>query len=175
VEALITERTAAVMLEPIQGEAGVFPAGDDFLRALRALTRRENVLLVVDEVQTGMGRTGRLWAHEHGGIEPDIMTLGKMLGGGVPLAALLATEAVSCFEHGDQGGTLNGNPLMTAVGCAVLDAVVAPGFLAAVSLRGAWLRDRLAALLGASWARRGTRAGIAPRARAASPRRRARG
>src|SRR6185436_13953380 len=146
VEALITKRTAAVMLEPIQGEAGVFPADDDFLRALRTLTRRENVLFVVDEVQTGMGRTGRLWAHEHAGVEPDIMTLGKMLGGGVPLAALLATEPVSCFEHGDQGGTLNGNPLMTAVGCAVLDGVVAPGFLETVTRRGEWLRDRLAAL-----------------------------
>jgi acetylornithine/N-succinyldiaminopimelate aminotransferase len=146
VEALVTDRTAAVMLEPIQGEAGVFPAEDVFLQGLRELTSRRGVLLVVDEVQTGMGRTGRLWAHEHAGIEPDIMTLGKMLGGGVPLAALLATRDVACFEHGDQGGTLNGNPLMTAVGSAVLDAVLAPGFLDGVAERGEWLRTRLTAL-----------------------------
>jgi acetylornithine/N-succinyldiaminopimelate aminotransferase len=148
VEALVTERTAAVMLEPIQGEAGVLPAHDTFLQELRALATRAGILLIVDEVQTGMGRTGRLWAHDHAGIQPDIMTLGKMLGGGVPLAALLATEAVSCFAHGDQGGTLNGNPLMTAVGLAVLEALLAPGVLSTVAARGEWLRSRLTALAG---------------------------
>jgi len=144
VERLIGPRTAAVMLEPIQGESGVLPATDDFLRALRALTRSRGLLLIVDEVQTGMGRTGRLFGYEHAGIEPDIMTLGKGIGGGVPLAALLAREAVCCFEHGDQGGTYNGNPLMTAVGLAVLDAVLAPGFLDAVVARGAELARGLA-------------------------------
>ena len=90
VEAAITDRTAAVMLEPIQGEAGVIPAGDAYLRALRALTERRGVLLILDEIQTGMGRTGRMFGFEHAGIRPDVMTLGKGLGGGVPLAALLA-------------------------------------------------------------------------------------
>ncbi len=86
-----------------------------------------------------MGRTGTLWGYEHARIEPDIMTLGKMLGGGVPLAAMAATEEVSCFAPGDQGGTFNGNPLMAAAGCAVLDAVLAPGFLEDVRVRGAYL------------------------------------
>jgi acetylornithine/N-succinyldiaminopimelate aminotransferase len=146
VERLIGERTVAVMLEPIQGEAGVLGATDDFLRALRALTRERGLLLIVDEVQTGMGRTGRLFGYEHAGVEPDIMTLGKGIGGGVPLAALLAKESVCCFEHGDQGGTYNGNPLMAAVGIAVLEAMLAPGFLDSVAARGAQLAQGLAAL-----------------------------
>jgi acetylornithine/N-succinyldiaminopimelate aminotransferase len=146
VERLITDKTVAVMLEPIQGEAGVIVATDPFLRDLRELTRRRGLLLIVDEIQTGMGRTGKLWGYEHAGIAPDIMTLGKGLGGGVPLAALVATQAVSCFEHGDQGGTFNGNPLMAAVGCAVMDALLAPGFLETVEARGAYLAKGLAEL-----------------------------
>jgi acetylornithine/N-succinyldiaminopimelate aminotransferase len=136
VERLVTERTVAVMVEPIQGEAGVLPATDDFLRELRAFTQARGLLLILDEVQTGIGRTGKLFAYEHAGIEPDIMTLGKGIGGGVPLAALVAKQAVCCFEHGDQGGTYNGNPLMTAVGCAVMEALLAPGFLEGVAQRG---------------------------------------
>ena len=91
-------------------------AGRDgqFLQELRALTTKHDLLLIFDEIQTGMGRTGKLFAYEHAGIAPDIMTLGKGIGGGVPLAALLATSEVACFEHGDQGGTFNGNPLMCA-------------------------------------------------------------
>ena len=143
VERLIGDRTVAVMLEPIQGESGVLMATDEFLRDLRALTSARQLLLIVDEVQTGMGRTGKLFGYEHAGIEPDVMTLGKGIGGGVPLAALLAKEAVCCFEHGDQGGTYNGNPLMTAVGCAVMDALLAPGFLAGVSQRGRELTEGL--------------------------------
>jgi acetylornithine/N-succinyldiaminopimelate aminotransferase len=146
VDRLIGPRTAAVMLEPIQGEAGVLSATDDFLRALRVLTRERGVLLIVDEVQTGMGRTGRLFGYEHAGIEPDIMTLGKGIGGGVPLAALLAKEPVCCFAHGDQGGTYNGNPLMTAVGLAVLEAMLAPGFLDGVTRKGRQLGEGLGAL-----------------------------
>jgi acetylornithine/N-succinyldiaminopimelate aminotransferase len=146
VERLINDRTVAVMLELIQGEAGVLCAADDFVRALRALTHTQELLLIVDEVQTGMGRTGRLFGYEHAGIEPDIMTLGKGIGGGVPLAALLAREAACCFEHGDQGGTYNGNPLMTAVGAAVLEALLAPGFLQGVAARGEQLERGLAAL-----------------------------
>ena len=128
VRALITDNTVAVMLEPIQGEAGVWPATDQFLQELRALTKEHGLLLIVDEIQTGMGRTGKLFHYEHAGIEPDIMTLGKGIGGGVPLAALLATEQASCFEHGDQGGTFNGNPLMCAAGLAVLRAGRRAGF-----------------------------------------------
>jgi acetylornithine/N-succinyldiaminopimelate aminotransferase len=143
VERLITDKTVAVMLEPIQGEAGVFPATDGFLRELRELTARRALLLIVDEVQTGMGRTGKLFAYEHAGIEPDIMTLGKGIGGGVPLAALLATESVSCFEHGDQGGTYNGNPLMCAVGLAVLSEVARPAFLESVVRTSRHLASRL--------------------------------
>jgi acetylornithine/N-succinyldiaminopimelate aminotransferase len=143
---LVGPRTVAVMLEPIQGESGVLPATDDFMRALRALTRERGLLLIVDEVQTGIGRTGRMFGYEHAGVEPDVMTLGKGIGGGVPLAALLAKESVCCFEHGDQGGTYNGNPLMTAVGLAVVEALLAPGFLAGVEARGRQLRDGLAAL-----------------------------
>ena len=139
---LIGERTAAVMLEPVQGEAGVIPATREFMQGLRALTQERGVLLIVDEIQTGMGRTGKLFGYEQAGIEPDIMTLGKGLGGGVPLAALLAREAVCCFEPGDQGGTFNGNPLMAAVGCAVIEALLAPGFLGEVVRKGEYLRGR---------------------------------
>jgi acetylornithine/N-succinyldiaminopimelate aminotransferase len=146
VERLVGPRTVAVMLEPIQGEAGVLGATDDFVRALRALTHERGLLLIVDEVQTGMGRTGKLFGYEHAGIEPDIMTLGKGIGGGVPLAALLAKQSVCCFEHGDQGGTYNGNPLMTAVGTAVLEALLAPGFLDGVAAKGERLARGLAAL-----------------------------
>jgi acetylornithine/N-succinyldiaminopimelate aminotransferase len=143
VASLINARTAAVMLEPVQGEAGVIPATPEFMLGLRALTREREVLLNVDEIQTGMGRTGTLFGYEQSGIEPDIMTLGKGLGGGVPLAALAARDAVCCFEPGDQGGTFNGNPLMTAVGCAVMQALLAPGFLDEIARKGEYLRLRL--------------------------------
>ncbi len=143
VDAAIGERTVAVMLEPVLGEAGVLPVDGEYLRALRRLTEARGVLLILDEVQTGMGRTGTLYACQRHGVRPDIMTLGKGLGGGVPLAALLARESVSCFEHGDQGGTFNGNPLMSAAGCAVFDAVTAPGFLEGVEARGETLRGGL--------------------------------
>jgi acetylornithine/N-succinyldiaminopimelate aminotransferase len=143
VNRLITDKTIAVMLEPIQGEAGVWPASDQFLRDLRTLTKAHGLLLIVDEIQTGMGRTGKLFHYEHAGIEPDIMTLGKGIGGGVPLAALLATEAASCFEHGDQGGTFNGNPLMCAVGLAVLESVGKADFLKSVTETGLFLASEL--------------------------------
>jgi acetylornithine/N-succinyldiaminopimelate aminotransferase len=144
--AAITEDTVAVMLEPIQGEAGVVPATDDYLRAVRVLTRERGVLLILDEIQTGIGRTGRLYAFEHVGARPDILTLGKGLGGGVPLAALVASARASCFEPGDQGGTFNGSPLMAAVGCAVMETVARPGFLATVRATGDYLAERLRAL-----------------------------
>jgi len=146
VRALIDDKTIAVMLEPVQGEAGVVPADRAFMQALRELTRERELLLIVDEVQTGMARTGTLFAYQQYGIEPDIMTLGKGIGGGVPLAALLAREEVSVFQPGDQGGTYNGNPLMAAVGIAVFDALTAPGFLEAVNARATQLSEGLLAL-----------------------------
>ena len=143
VKALINDNTIAVMLEPIQGEAGVWPATDQFIQELRALTHEHGLLLIFDEIQTGMGRTGKLFHYEHTGITPDIMTLGKGIGGGVPLAALLATEHASCFEHGDQGGTFNGNPLMCAAGLAVLKEISKPEFLKAATETGLHLESEL--------------------------------
>jgi acetylornithine/N-succinyldiaminopimelate aminotransferase len=143
VKALINGNTVAVMIEPIQGEAGVWPASDQFLQDLRALTSEHGLLLIADEIQTGMGRTGKLFHYEHARIEPDIMTLGKGIGGGVPLAALLATENASCFEHGDQGGTFNGNALMCAAGLAVLDEVSKPEFLKPAVEAGLFLESEL--------------------------------
>ena len=155
VESLITDKTIAVMLEPIQGEAGVWPATDKFLHDLRDLTKAHGLLLITDEIQTGMGRTGKLFHYEHADIEPDIMTLGKGIGGGVPLAALLATQAASCFEHGDQGGTFNGNPLMCAAGLAVLEQVSTPEFLKSVTETGLYLESELQRMSArhGSWAR----------------------
>jgi len=143
VEALINDKTVAVMLEPVQGEGGVIPATVEFMQGLRALTKAKDILLIVDEVQAGMGRTGKLFAYQLSDIEPDIMTLGKGIGGGVPLSALLCTEAVAVFEPGDQGGTYNGNPLMTAVGIAVLETLLAPGFLQSVIDKGNYLKAGL--------------------------------
>jgi acetylornithine/N-succinyldiaminopimelate aminotransferase len=143
VEALINDKTVAVMLEPVQGEGGVIPASREFMQGLRALTKAKDILLIVDEVQAGMGRTGKLFAYQLSEIEPDIMTLGKGIGGGVPLSALLCTEAVAVFEPGDQGGTYNGNPLMTAVGIAVLETLLAPGFLQSVIDKGNYLKAGL--------------------------------
>jgi acetylornithine/N-succinyldiaminopimelate aminotransferase len=139
VERLINKKTVAVMLEPVQGEGGVIPATTEFMQGLRRLTRNANLLLIVDEVQTGVGRTGELFGYQLSGIEPDIMTLGKGIGGGVPLAALLAREEIACFEPGEQGGTYNGNPLMTAVGAAVIKELLKPEFLPAVREKAAYL------------------------------------
>jgi acetylornithine/N-succinyldiaminopimelate aminotransferase len=143
VKQLINDKTVAIMLEPIQGEAGVWAASDQFLRELRALTTAHGLLLIFDEIQTGIGRTGKLFHYQHAEIEPDIMTLGKGIGGGVPLAALLAAEAASCFAHGDQGGTFNGNPLMCAAGLAVLDRVADPDFLKTTTETGLYLESEL--------------------------------
>jgi len=143
VEKLINEKTVAVMLEPVQGEGGVIPATHEFMKALRELTTQKGILLIVDEVQAGCGRTGRLFAHQLFDVEPDIMTLGKGIGGGVPLSALLCTDAVACFVPGDQGGTYNGNPLMTAVGVSVIEQLTAPGFLEEVRAKGEYLKQKL--------------------------------
>jgi acetylornithine/N-succinyldiaminopimelate aminotransferase len=139
-------KTAAIMVEPIQGEAGVIVPPDGYLRGLRQLADEFGVLLVFDEVQTGLGRTGTLFAFEHEGVRPDILTLGKGLGGGVPLSAVLANERADCFVPGDQGGTYHGNPLMTAVGNVVVAEIARPEFLATVRAGGALLERGLCAL-----------------------------
>ena len=143
VKKLVTDKTVAVMLEPVQGEGGVIPTTKEFMRELRQFTKENNILLIADEVQAGCGRTGTLFAYQQYGIEPDIMTLGKGIGGGVPLAVLMATDAVACFVPGDQGGTYNGNPLMTAVGISVIEQLLAPGFLESVKAKGELLKSEL--------------------------------
>ncbi|BEG77011.1 acetylornithine transaminase [Achromobacter xylosoxidans] len=146
VRKLIDDQTVAIMLEPVQGEAGVIPATKEFMQGLRKLADEHKLLFIVDEVQTGMGRTGTLFAYQQSDVVPDIMTLAKGIGGGVPLAALLARQEVCVFSHGDQGGTYNGNPLMAAVGVAVFDALAAPGFMEAVNARAKQLSEGLLAL-----------------------------
>lgn len=146
VAALITKNTVGIMLEPVQGEGGVNCATVEFMRGLRALADQHQLLLIFDEVQTGMGRLGTLFGYQHFGVEPDIMSLGKGIGGGVPLAALLAKQAVCVFEHGDQGGTYNGNPLMAAVGIAVIEEILKPGFLDHTLAVGTYLAERLSGL-----------------------------
>jgi acetylornithine/N-succinyldiaminopimelate aminotransferase len=146
VRGLIGPQTVAVMLEPVQGEAGVRPASDAFLQGLRALCDTHGLLLIFDEVQTGCGRLGRLFAFEHYGVTPDILTLGKGLGGGVPISAVLAQSHACTFEPGDQGGTYSGNPLMAAASLAVLGELSQPAFLAGVRARGGALRAGLARL-----------------------------
>jgi acetylornithine/N-succinyldiaminopimelate aminotransferase len=116
----VTDKTCAIMIEPIQGEGGVNVATLDYVKNLRNLCSQENILLIFDEIQTGMGRTGKLFCYEHYGIEPDIMTLGKGIGAGFPLSALLAKEHLNIFDPGDQGGTYTAQPLAMSVGLAVL-------------------------------------------------------
>jgi acetylornithine/N-succinyldiaminopimelate aminotransferase len=132
VERAIHAQTVAVMVEPIQGEGGVVVPPASYLRELRELTRARGILLILDEIQTGMGRTGRMFAYEHHDLLPDILTLGKGIGAGLPLAALLASEEVSCFAPGDQGGTYSMHALQSAVGLAVLQELDRPGFLEGV-------------------------------------------
>ena len=120
----ITNKTCAIMLEPIQGEGGVNVAGKAYLRGVRKLCDDTGVLLILDEIQTGIGRTGKLFAYEHYGIEPDIMTLGKGIGGGFPLSALLAKDKFCVFEQGDQGGTFCAQPLAMVAGLAVVGEVI---------------------------------------------------
>jgi len=120
----VSERTCAIMIEPVQGEGGVHPADPAYVQGLRELCDEHGILLIVDEIQTGLGRTGKLFAYEHYDIEPDIMTLGKGIGGGFPLSAMLTKERYNLFEPGEQGGTYTGQPLAMAVGRAVVGAIV---------------------------------------------------
>lgn len=143
VRAAIGPSTVGVMFEPIQGESGVVPFTPEFMHAVRKLTQERGLLLILDEIQTGIGRTGKMFCWQHTGVQPDIMTLAKGIGGGVPLGALVAKESFSVFEAGDQGGTYNGNPLMTAVGLAVVNEVSRPAFLEQVAGNGNHLMGEL--------------------------------
>jgi len=144
VEAAITPETAGVLLEPVQGEGGLRVFPHDFLRALRALCDARGLMLVFDEVQCGVGRTGRFLACEHAGVTPDIAALAKGLGGGFPIGACLATrKAAQGMTAGTHGSTFGGNPLAAAIGDAVLDVVLAEGFLSRVAELGAYLRQHL--------------------------------
>jgi acetylornithine/N-succinyldiaminopimelate aminotransferase len=145
VEKAIGPETAGIMIEPVQGEGGVRVVPTAFLQSLRALCDKHGLLLVLDEVQSGMGRTGKLFAHEWAGITPDVMAVAKGIGGGFPLGAFLATaEAAKGMVPGTHGSTYGGNPLATAVGNAVLDEVLTPGFLEHVQAMGLRLKQELA-------------------------------
>ncbi len=142
--AAITDKTAAIMVEPVQGEGGIRAVPDAELQQMRALCDQHGLLLIFDEVQCGVGRTGRLFAHEWAGVTPDIMMVAKGIGGGFPLGAVLATEkAASGMTAGTHGSTYGGNPLGCAVGCAVLDVVADDAFLAEVNRKAGLMRQRL--------------------------------
>ncbi|OUS37361.1 acetylornithine transaminase [Rhodobacterales bacterium 56_14_T64] len=144
----ITDQTAAILIEPIQGEGGIRQVPDADMKALRALCDEHGLLLILDEVQCGVGRTGKLFAHEWAGITPDIMMVAKGIGGGFPLGAVLATEdAASGMTAGTHGSTYGGNPLGCAVGSAVLDIVTDPEFLAEVNRKAGLLRQKLEGLI----------------------------
>ena len=147
-EPAITDKTAAILIEPVQGEGGIVPLPDQCLKGLRDLCDEKGILLILDEVQCGVGRTGRLFAHEWAGVEPDIMMVAKGIGGGFPLGAVLATEeAASGMTAGTHGSTYGGNPLGCAVGGKVMDIVSDPAFLAEVNRKAGLLRQKLEALV----------------------------
>ena len=147
VKAAISEETAAILIEPIQGEGGLNVVPHEFLRELRTLCDEHGILLVMDEVQTGIGRTGKLFAHEWAGITPDIMAVAKGIGAGFPIGACLAThEAAAGMTAGTHGSTFGGNPLGMAVSNAVLDVVLADGFLEEVQQKGLRMKQKMAEL-----------------------------
>ncbi|QEO16588.1 aspartate aminotransferase family protein [Acetobacter vaccinii] len=148
VRAAITPNTAAIMLEPIQGESGIKVASVEYLRALRALCDETGIFLALDEVQSGVGRTGYLFAHERAGITPDIMSSAKGLGGGFPIGAILAREGLAQgMTPGTHGTTFGGNPLACAAANAVLDVLLAPGFMEQIRARGTFLAGLLDKLM----------------------------
>ncbi|MDA0963164.1 MAG: aspartate aminotransferase family protein [Proteobacteria bacterium] len=150
IEPAITDRTAAILVEPVQGEGGIRTLPDQCLKGLRDLCDRHGILLILDEVQCGVGRTGKLFAHEWAGIAPDIMMVAKGIGGGFPLGCVLATEdAASGMTAGTHGSTYGGNPLGCAVGCAVMQIVADPAFLAEVNRKAGLLRQKLEGLVAA--------------------------
>jgi predicted acetylornithine/succinylornithine family transaminase len=140
VAAAVSSRTAAVMVEPVQGEGGIRPATAEFLRGLEALCRERGALLVFDEIQCGLGRTGKMFAYEHAGVRPDILTLAKPLAGGLPMGAILIRDALApALKVGDHGSTFGGNPVAAAAALAVLDHLTAPGFLEEIAKKGQYL------------------------------------
>lgn len=139
----VTEKTCAIMFEPIQGEGGVFALDETYARLLRNLCDEKGILLIFDEVQTGLGRTGKLFAYEHSGIEPDIMTLAKGIGGGYPLAAMLTKKQFDIFEAGDQGGTYSSQPLGMAVGLAVVNEIIDKKLTQNAARQGTYIQDKL--------------------------------
>jgi acetylornithine/N-succinyldiaminopimelate aminotransferase len=148
-KAAVGPETAAILVEPVQGEGGIHIADKAFLAGLRALCDAAGILLIYDEIQCGMGRTGKLWAHEWPGVAPDIMAVAKALGNGFPIGAVLATEAAAeTLVPGKHGTTFGGNPLAMSVANAVLDEMLADGFLAHAERMGALLRQRLEGLIG---------------------------
>ncbi len=142
----VGDDTAAVLLEPIQGESGVLPVPDDVVAGVRALCDERDLLFMVDEVQTGMGRTGRWWAHQHAGVTPDVMTVAKGLGGGVPVGAVLASPRADVLEPGDHGSTFGGNPLAAAVACAVMSTIDDERLVERAARIGEYLRESLLSL-----------------------------
>jgi acetylornithine/N-succinyldiaminopimelate aminotransferase len=147
-KAAITDQTCAIMVEPVQGEGGIRPLSDAALKEMRDLCDENGILLILDEVQCGVGRTGKLFAHEWASITPDIMMVAKGIGGGFPLGAVLATEnAASGMTAGTHGSTYGGNPMACAVGCAVMDIVADPEFLAEVNRKSGLLRQKLEGLV----------------------------
>jgi predicted acetylornithine/succinylornithine family transaminase len=140
VAAAVGDKTAAVMIEPVQGEGGIRPASPEFLKGLLAICRERGALLVFDEIQCGLGRTGKMFAYQHSGVVPDILTLAKPLAGGLPMGAILLSESLApALRVGDHGTTFGGNPVCAAAALAVLDHLEAPGFVDDVAARGLYL------------------------------------
>ncbi|HCC34672.1 MAG TPA: acetylornithine transaminase [Ruminococcaceae bacterium] len=144
---MVSKDTCAIMLELVQGEGGVIPADKDYIKQVRQLCFENNILLIIDEVQTGLGRLGHMFAYEDYDIEPDIMTLAKGIGGGFPLAALLAKNRVCCFEAGDQGGTYSMTPLGTAVGKAVVEEIIQADLCVNAKRMGLYFKEQIFRLM----------------------------
>jgi acetylornithine/N-succinyldiaminopimelate aminotransferase len=145
--AAVSGDTCAVMLEPVQGEGGVNVAEASYIKALRELCDEKGILLIFDEIQTGIGRTGKMFAYEHYGIEPDIMTLAKGIGGGFPLSAMLTKEKYNIFDAGDQGGTYTGQPLAMAAGLAVVKDVILKKLPERAAIMGDYIKERLTEMM----------------------------
>ncbi|ADY54798.1 acetylornithine aminotransferase apoenzyme [Syntrophobotulus glycolicus DSM 8271] len=145
-DSAVTENTAALIIEPIQGEGGVYPVTQEFIQKAREICDQKGVLLIFDEVQCGVGRTGKLFAHEWFGVTPDIMSVAKALANGVPIGAVLATDKASCFQPGDHASTFGGNFLTTAAACKVMEIMTAEGFLQGVRKKAGYFRDKLQGL-----------------------------
>ncbi len=158
----VDEKTAAVIFEPIQGEGGVYPVDNEYIKEVYEICRENDILVICDEVQTGMGRTGKMWGYEHTPIKPDIFTLAKALGGGVPIGALCARENVAAFELGDHGSTFGGNPLACSAALAVFDVLEKEKLVENADAMGTYFKSRLLETPGISEVRgRGLMLGIA--------------